>query len=242
MHHNTKRNRSPTKAKPLVIARPIVFNNVDKITSKYANNTANNLDGNIANNSTVKHTHSGIAHSNGTSSSTLTATVSRVIPQSKPHTSLSANNPMQSAKQETNKISGSGHSESKAVLKFEPNSFIKQNATRNSYDICMIKKFIGKKILIPVKGLLLTPKVKEDAKSVKHALLSQTNQKNITMHAICINGTMHIVSGYSSYIAISSISYKDIEANTYLQNTEIKLVLLPKITNANLKILLDYLA
>lgn len=133
-----------------------------------------------------------------------------------------------------------------AQPKFNPHEFVKQQATRNVYDICMIKKFIGKKILIPAKGLLITPKIRDEAKLIKAALLVQEPQsklpKSIIMHVICIQGTMVIVNGYSNYLAIGSISYKDIETNDALKHTEIKLVQYPKVSNSELRILLDYFA
>lgn len=130
------------------------------------------------------------------------------------------------------------------ATKFNPQEFVKQYATRNTYDICMIKKFIGKKILIPAKGLLLTPKMREDAKHIKAALLVSDTKfpKSIIMHVVCVQGTMVIVNGYANYLAICSVSYKDIEANDTLKHTEIKLVQLPKVSNGELRILLDYFA
>lgn len=140
----------------------------------------------------------------------------------------------------------SDHGSKQEATKFNPQEFVKQYATRNTYDICMIKKFIGKKILIPAKGLLLTPKMREDAKHIKAALLvSDSNTKfpkSIIMHVVCVQGTMVIVNGYANYLAICSVSYKDIEANDTLKHTEIKLVQLPKVSNGELRILLDYFA
>lgn len=132
-----------------------------------------------------------------------------------------------------------------AIAKFNPQEFVRTNATRNSYDICMIKKFIGKKILIPAKGVIITPKIKEDAKMIKAHLLTNTtphesHHRHIILHVVCISGTMHIINGYSNYLAISAISYKDIEDNSVLRSTEIKLVQLPKVSNSEMRALLEY--
>jgi hypothetical protein len=143
---------------------------------------------------------------------------------------------------------------------FNPQDFIRQNSVRNSYDILVIKKFIGKKILIPCKDLLLTDKIKDDAKDVKNMLMSNdvldqsrpavqpsANQSRpaaasrITMHVVCINGIMHIIGGMHNYIAINTISYKDIETNEKIRNVDIKLVQLPKVSNQEIRQLIEYL-
>lgn len=123
---------------------------------------------------------------------------------------------------------------------FDPKEFIRLNGTRNSYDICVIKKLIGKKILIPAKGMLATSKVKSDAKAAKTQLLSKDGCKNLVMHVVCINGTMHIINGYHNYLALSSITYKDIDMHEQLKRTEIKIVQLPKVSNVELQQLIDY--
>jgi hypothetical protein len=104
----------------------------------------------------------------------------------------------------------------------------------------MIKKFIGKKILIPAKGILLTQKIKTDAKNIKIQILNDNNCKTLIMHVVCINGIMYIINGYSYYIAINSIAYKDIETNNILKNIDIKLVQLPKVSSIELQKLIEY--
>ena len=104
----------------------------------------------------------------------------------------------------------------------------------------MIKKFIGKKILIPAKGIMLTQKIKTDAKNIKTQLLTDNNSKNLIMHVVCINGIMYIINGYQHYMAINSIAYKDIESNEQLKNIDIKIVQLPKVSNIELQKLIEY--
>jgi hypothetical protein len=123
---------------------------------------------------------------------------------------------------------------------FNPKEFIRNNSIRNSYDICIIKKFIGKKILIPAKGIVITPKIKLDAKNIKAQLLSSDNCKNLIMHVVCINGIMHIINGFHYYLALNSIAYKDIETNQQLKNIDIKIVQLPKVSNIELQKLIEY--
>jgi hypothetical protein len=129
-----------------------------------------------------------------------------------------------------------------AATIFDPQVFIRQNGIRNTYDICVIKKFIGKKILIPAKHLILTVKIKEDAKNIKSVLLEKNSStpKNLIMHVVCINGTMNVINGYHYYLALNSISYKDIDANEHMKNIEIKLVQLPKVSNIELHKLIEY--
>jgi hypothetical protein len=124
--------------------------------------------------------------------------------------------------------------------KFSPVEYIKQNATRNLYDICIIKKLIGKKILIPAKGLILTNKIKQDAKIVKQQILTQDSIKNIIIHVVCINGIMNIINGYHNYLALNSFSYKEVEINDKLKKIEVKVIQLPKVSNIELKQLIDY--
>jgi hypothetical protein len=129
---------------------------------------------------------------------------------------------------------------------FDPHEFIKKNSTRNSYDIHVIKKLIGKKILVPSKDILLTNKIKEDAKKIKLLLLDATNlskgtQKNIIIHVVCVNGIMYVISGYHNYLAINAITYKDIESNEHLSSLEIRLIQLPKVSSLELRQLIEYL-
>lgn len=129
---------------------------------------------------------------------------------------------------------------------FEPQEFIKKNSTRNSYDIYVIKKLIGKKILVPSKDILLTNKIKDDAKKIKLLLLdninlSKSNQKNIIIHVVCVSGIMYVISGYQNYLALNLITYKDIESNEHLNSLEVRLIQLPKVSSLELHQLIEYL-
>jgi hypothetical protein len=219
MHHNTKRPKSPVRHKSIP-ARPIV---IGKISKAEHIDRADHL-GKVDRSAKIdKHAESELTVA------ALNAKLNAV-----------SDGKQSAAASAIHKHPVAGSAMQKQHSAFNPQEFIKQNAVRNTYDICMIKKFIGKKLLIPAKGLLLTPKVKDEAKHIKAALLANENQKNIILHVVCINGTMHIINGYSNYLAIGAISYKDIDTNLNLRNTEIKLIQLPKLSNAELRILLEY--
>lgn len=131
--------------------------------------------------------------------------------------------------------------------KFDPISFIKNNSVKNTYDMIHIKKLIGKKIIILSKIIIVNDNIKKNTKIMKEYILNKDNYcskkpKQIIMHAILSNGILNIIGGVSFYLAINTISYKDIEQHPHLNNIDIKIIQYPKITQTNIKKIIDYLS
>ena len=129
-------------------------------------------------------------------------------------------------------------------LSFIPQTYIKNNKICNIYDLCTIKRMIGKKIIIPAKELVLSADIRADAKHCKHILLNESFQEHhkiITIYVMTNNGIMYVINGYSYFLAINSISYKELERHPSLSNLEIKIIKVPKVSSIDVLKLIDYL-
>lgn len=85
---------------------------------------------------------------------------------------------------------------------------------RNQFGLMHIKKLIGKKLLIPWKGLTITDKDKKSSININKNLIDlakQKNYKNIILTVVSVNGVLYIIKGIDRYLAINQISYKDIK-------------------------------
>ena len=101
---------------------------------------------------------------------------------------------------------------------------------RNTFTLIQIKKMLGKKLIIPWKGLNSSPaELKEEAKKSKKKIIESLkdgdkaqSSKKLVITTICINGVMNIIGGLDRAVAISLFSYKELEKNSI---SDIKVVI-----------------
>jgi len=109
---------------------------------------------------------------------------------------------------------------------------------KNTFTLIQIKKMIGKKLIVPWKGLNTPPQeVKDNAKKVKKKIiesLSQKGSKKIMLTTVCINGVLNIISGMERSMAISMISYKEISKHN-MSDIRVVIVQYAKMSQANIK-------
>jgi hypothetical protein len=110
---------------------------------------------------------------------------------------------------------------------------------KNTFTIIQVKKMIGKKLIVPWKGLNIPPQeLKENAKKVIKKIIESSHQKGtkkLVLTTVCINGILNIIGGLERYTAISMISYKEIEKLDTLGEICVIIIQHPKISQANIK-------
>lgn len=110
--------------------------------------------------------------------------------------------------------------------------------TKNTFNLMQVKKMIGKKLIVPWKGLNIPPQeLKDKAKKIKKKIIdsvSQKGTKKLVLTTVCINGVLNIINGLERSNAISMISYKEIQK---LNMSDIKVVIVqyPKLSQTNIK-------
>lgn len=112
---------------------------------------------------------------------------------------------------------------------------------KNTFTLIQIKKMIGKKLIVPWKGLNTPPQeVKDDAKKIKKKVVesvSQKGSKKIMLTTVCIKGVLNIINGIERSLAISMISYKEIQKYN-MSDIKVVIVQYPTMSQANIKKLL----
>ena len=110
---------------------------------------------------------------------------------------------------------------------------------KNVFTFLQIKKMIGKKLIIPWKGLTISPQeLKDNAKKMKKKIMESALQtggnKKIVLTTVCINGVLNIVNGIDRSTAISMISYKEMQK---LDMSDIKIIVVqyPQMSQAGIK-------
>jgi hypothetical protein len=109
---------------------------------------------------------------------------------------------------------------------------------KNTFTIIQVKKMIGKKLIVPWKGLNIPPQeLKENAKKVAKKIVessAQKGSKKLVLTTVCINGILNVICGLERSTAISMISYKEIDK---LNTSEIRIIIIqyPKMSQANIK-------
>lgn len=94
---------------------------------------------------------------------------------------------------------------------------------RNSFPIQQVKKMIGKKLIIPMPNMPINIQDKNSAKLLKTKILEEKNtsspsaahigkKKNLIITAMYNNGVLHVFKHIDIYLAINSISYKELAA------------------------------
>jgi hypothetical protein len=108
---------------------------------------------------------------------------------------------------------------------------------RNAFTLIQIKKMLGKKLIIPWKGLNVPPaELKEEAKKTKKKIIDSHKDptKKIIITTVCINGVLNIIGGLDRAAAISLFSYKDLE-NAELAETRVIISQYPRMAQADIK-------
>lgn len=112
---------------------------------------------------------------------------------------------------------------------------------KNTYDIFQIKRLIGKKLLILWKDSLNNKEKIYQSKKIKDILLKDTTDKNknIVFSAVCDNGILHVISNIEYYLALVSISYKEIETSSICKSISITIIQYPKMPISDIKVLIS---
>lgn len=109
---------------------------------------------------------------------------------------------------------------------------------KNTFTLIQIKKMIGKKLIVPWKGLTVSPaELKEEAKKAKQKIMDSSDKKTskkIVITTVCINGVLNIIGGLERSMAISMISYKEITKNN-LSDIRVVISQYSKMSQANIK-------
>ena len=110
---------------------------------------------------------------------------------------------------------------------------------KNTFTLIQIKKMMGKKLIVPWKGLNTSPaSLKDESKKFKKKITDSvkdpTGAKKIVITTVCINGVMNVISGLDRAVAISLFSYKELEKNSI---SDIKVVIsqYPRMSQADIK-------
>ncbi len=100
----------------------------------------------------------------------------------------------------------------------------KHNFIKNNFNLYQIKRLIGKKLLIVSSLIPITIQMKNSSKIIKSKILdvSGNSIKNLIITTTCSNGILYVIKNVENFLAISSISYKEIDS---LQNTNINVVI-----------------
>jgi hypothetical protein len=119
----------------------------------------------------------------------------------------------------------------------------KINIIKNSFPIQQVKKMIGKKLIVPLPSLTVTVQEKNSAKLIKTKLLdveinknekSTTKKKNLILTAMCNNGVLYVFKNIDMFLAINSISYKELNDGVG-DNITVIIHQYPKLTKTELK-------
>jgi hypothetical protein len=116
----------------------------------------------------------------------------------------------------------------------------KQKSVTNTFSFVQIKKLIGKKLIIPWKGIIISDDIKQKSKKIKEKIIENAKvcrQKNITLSSMLINGILHVIFGIDVLLAIMSISYTEIKK--YNIESNIDVIQYPKIHKLDIHKLLE---
>ena len=109
---------------------------------------------------------------------------------------------------------------------------------KNIFNLIQVKKMIGKKLIIPWKGINKPPQeINYNARKVKKKILESAKNekfKKIILSAICLNGVLNIINGLDRCMALSMISYKEIQKNN-MENMNVIILQYPKMSQKNIK-------
>jgi hypothetical protein len=115
----------------------------------------------------------------------------------------------------------------------------KQKSVKNTFSFIQIKKLIGKKLIIPWNGIIISDCINQKAKKIKEKIIENVKgrQKNMILSAMLINGILHVIFGIEVLISIMSISYTEIKK--YNIDSNIEVIQYPKIPKLDIHKLLE---
>ncbi len=118
----------------------------------------------------------------------------------------------------------------------------KSPITKNSFPLYQIKKMIGKKLIIPWTSLTITIQDRNSAKLMKAKILEASSAdgkkvKNLLLVATCNNGVLQVFKNIDAFLAINSISYKELN-NGVGSNINVLIHQYPKLSKNEIRTLL----
>lgn len=118
----------------------------------------------------------------------------------------------------------------------------KKNIIRNNFTLHQIKKLIGKKLLLMWPSLVISIQTKNSSKLIRTKILDipkdSTSLKNLVITAMCSGGLLYVIKGAETFLAIGSISYKELDN---IKNTNINVLIIqyPKLNKKEIKDLIN---
>lgn len=111
----------------------------------------------------------------------------------------------------------------------------KSKCIKNTFSVYQTKKLIGKKLIIPWKGIIITDEIKQKSKKTKDTLMESFKKKKvISLTAMCISGILHIIYGIDILLAIMNISYTDIKKYN-IGTCHIEILQYPKLPKSDIQ-------
>ena len=122
-------------------------------------------------------------------------------------------------------------------------TIVKYNIIKNNFTICQIKKMIGKKLLSISPLIISNIQDKNSSKNIKVKILEgltdkSKSAKNLIITTVCTNGILYVIKNIDIFLAINSISYKELET---FKNNDINVVMLqyPQMSKSEIKELIN---
>lgn len=119
-------------------------------------------------------------------------------------------------------------------------SLKKYNIIKNNFTIYQIKKMIGKKIILISPLITADSNHKNLSKIIKSKILENISDiklgvKNLIITTVCSNGILYVIKNIEVFLAINSISYKELD--TYKNNNDINILVLqyPQMPKSEIK-------
>jgi hypothetical protein len=112
------------------------------------------------------------------------------------------------------------------------------NIIKNNFTIYQIKKMIGKKLIIPWPGSVITIQEKNLSRNTKNKILDAVGKKNLVITTFCSHGVLYVIRNMDIYLALNLISYKELEG----MNNEINVTIIqyPKLSKSEIKSILNH--
>ena len=82
---------------------------------------------------------------------------------------------------------------------------------KNTFTLYQVKKMIGKKLIMPWNNITISIQDKNSSKFIKSKVLETSTKKNIILTTMCVQGILYVIKNIDMYLAIHSISYKELE-------------------------------
>lgn len=107
---------------------------------------------------------------------------------------------------------------------------------KNQFSLYQVKKMIGKKLIVLPPNLVMTIQDKNNAKLLKQKII-ESGKKNLILTVMCNQGIMFLLKNIDIFMAINSISYKELE-NDNINNIIVNIIQYPKLTKNEIHALL----